>query len=207
MRSYKWAMEAVLAHAEVKVLVYAGVLDLRYNYLALDAWTRSMDWAGAAALRAAPLAQWTPHGSGGDNDNGTGGGNRSWGEVRRARQLSVLRVSNAGHETCRDRPQACPAFFSDFVLQMSAASAVPIKTDDDGCNGALPPPECVYAPHDWDAAHTIRSTSASSPRMCCAHCVSQAFSSWQRSILTEIYLCHACSHHVLEDGNGPGRRR
>jgi hypothetical protein len=190
----------------VKVLVYAGVLDLRYNYLALDAWTRSMDWAGAAALRAAPLTQWTPHGGGGgggDNDNGPGGSNRSsWGEVRRARQLSVLRVSNAGHETCRDRPQACPAFFSDFVLQTSAASAVPSKTDDgipalknvgkyqssqdfDLDSYDAPPPECVYAPHDWDAAHTIRSTSASSPRMCCAHCVSRAFPSWQRSILAE----------------------
>jgi hypothetical protein len=28
-----------------------------------------------------------------------------------------------------------------------------------------------------------------------------AFPSWNRSILTEIYLCHACSHHEIEDGN------
>jgi|EP01047_Picozoa_sp_COSAG01_P005438 hypothetical protein len=28
------------------------------------------------------------------------------------------------------------------------------------------------------------------------------FPSWNRSILTEIYLCHACSyHHEIEDGN------
>jgi hypothetical protein len=31
--------------------------------------------------------------------------------------------------------------------------------------------------------------------------VSPAFPSWKRSILTEIYLCHACSHHEVEDGN------
>jgi hypothetical protein len=31
--------------------------------------------------------------------------------------------------------------------------------------------------------------------------VSQAFPSWKRSILTEIYLCHACSYHEIEDGN------
>jgi hypothetical protein len=31
--------------------------------------------------------------------------------------------------------------------------------------------------------------------------VSRAFPSWKRSILTEIYLCHACSYHETEDGN------
>jgi hypothetical protein len=31
--------------------------------------------------------------------------------------------------------------------------------------------------------------------------VSRAFPSWNRSILTEIYLCHACSYHETEDGN------
>jgi hypothetical protein len=31
------------------------------------------------------------------------------------------------------------------------------------------------------------------------------FSSWNRSIVTEIYLCHACSYQEIEDGNGaPG---
>jgi hypothetical protein len=31
--------------------------------------------------------------------------------------------------------------------------------------------------------------------------VSRAFPSWKRSLLTEIYLCHACSDHEIEDGN------
>eukprot|EP01047_Picozoa_sp_COSAG01_P046042 COSAG01_NODE_4291_length_5167_cov_3.885556_2_plen_188_part_00 len=31
--------------------------------------------------------------------------------------------------------------------------------------------------------------------------VSRAFPSWNRSILTEIYLCHACSYHEIGDGN------
>eukprot|EP01049_Picozoa_sp_SAG25_P024828 SAG25_NODE_11427_length_304_cov_1.517073_1_plen_86_part_10 len=35
--------------------------------------------------------------------------------------------------------------------------------------------------------------------------MSAPFPSWNRSILTEIYLCHACSYHEIEDGNGaPG---
>jgi hypothetical protein len=34
---------------------------------------------------------------------------------------------------------------------------------------------------------------------------SAPFPSWSRSILPEIYLCHACSYHEIEDGNGaPG---
>eukprot|EP01047_Picozoa_sp_COSAG01_P031003 COSAG01_NODE_2182_length_8212_cov_7.046838_7_plen_79_part_00 len=33
--------------------------------------------------------------------------------------------------------------------------------------------------------------------------VSRAFPSWNhRSMLTEIYLCHACSYRATEDGNG-----
>jgi glycerol-3-phosphate acyltransferase PlsY len=35
--------------------------------------------------------------------------------------------------------------------------------------------------------------------------VSRAFPSWDRSILTEIYLCHAFSYHEVEDGNAPDR--
>eukprot|EP01047_Picozoa_sp_COSAG01_P040508 COSAG01_NODE_3416_length_6122_cov_11.318114_3_plen_105_part_00 len=32
--------------------------------------------------------------------------------------------------------------------------------------------------------------------------MSRPFSSWNRPILTEIYLCHACSCHKMEDRNG-----
>eukprot|EP01047_Picozoa_sp_COSAG01_P039512 COSAG01_NODE_3271_length_6320_cov_8.998554_7_plen_92_part_00 len=31
--------------------------------------------------------------------------------------------------------------------------------------------------------------------------MSRAFPAYARSILTEIYLCHACSCHKIEDGN------
>jgi hypothetical protein len=33
--------------------------------------------------------------------------------------------------------------------------------------------------------------------------VSRAFSSWNRSIVTGIYLCHACSYHEIDSGNVP----
>eukprot|EP01047_Picozoa_sp_COSAG01_P028947 COSAG01_NODE_1965_length_8779_cov_5.132604_13_plen_136_part_00 len=31
--------------------------------------------------------------------------------------------------------------------------------------------------------------------------MSRAFPSWKQSILTEIFLCHACSYHETEDAN------
>jgi cytochrome P450/NADPH-cytochrome P450 reductase len=34
--------------------------------------------------------------------------------------------------------------------------------------------------------------------------VSRAFPSWNRTALTEIYLCHACSYHEFEDHLGIG---
>jgi hypothetical protein len=42
---------------------------------------------------------------------------------------------------------------------------------------------------------------------CVVDAVSRPFPSWDRSIWTEIYLCHACSYHEIEDGNGPDRCR
>jgi hypothetical protein len=38
-----------------------------------------------------------------------------------------------------------------------------------------------------------------------ARLVSRAFPSCTRSILTEIYLCHACSDHEIEDMETPGQ--
>jgi hypothetical protein len=43
------------------------------------------------------------------------------------------------------------------------------------------------------------------PHLSSSNGASAPFPSWNRSILTEIYLCHACYYHEIEDGNGaPG---
>ena len=47
---------------------------------------------------------------------------------------------------------------------------------------------------------TVRDRGGGSGAMTAA---SAPFPSWNRAILTEIYLCHACSDHVIEVGNGP----
>ena len=102
-------MESIVNdHPTVRVLLYSGELDLHYNYLALDAWTRAMKWDGQAALVAAPLRPWMPA--------NTPTSTSPWGSTRQVGNLTILRVAGAGHETCRDVPHVCPAYFRDFVL-------------------------------------------------------------------------------------------
>eukprot|EP01047_Picozoa_sp_COSAG01_P060619 COSAG01_NODE_7456_length_3204_cov_2.374557_1_plen_79_part_00 len=61
-----------------------------------------------------------------------------------------------------------------------------------GCCTALTPPVIgrAIAQLQADAEHNISGHSAES---FAERCVSRPFSSWNRSILTEIYLRHACS--------------
>ena len=111
VRSYRWAMEWIVnEHPGVRVLLYSGELDLHYNYLALDAWTRQMKWPGQTSLVAAPLRPWVP----GLID--TLFPQTPWGATRQVGNVTILRVAGAGHETCRDLPHVCPAYFRDFVL-------------------------------------------------------------------------------------------
>eukprot|EP01047_Picozoa_sp_COSAG01_P001927 COSAG01_NODE_48_length_31904_cov_21.696997_11_plen_144_part_00 len=50
-------------------------------------------------------------------------------------------------------------------------------------------------------AQTLRDGDASVGLQAWLAMVSRAFPSGKRSILTEIYLCHACSDHEIEDRN------
>jgi hypothetical protein len=63
---------------------------------------------------------------------------------------------------------------------------------------------CVHA--RARAAAQARAVARAEPRgraaaLAAPPLVSWASPSWDRSILTEIYLCHACSYHEIEDGN------
>jgi hypothetical protein len=62
---------------------------------------------------------------------------------------------------------------------------------------AAPPPAAAAAATSSAAAIVSVRARASPERR---RSVSRAFPSWKRSIVTEIYLCHACSDHEIEDG-------
>jgi hypothetical protein len=62
---------------------------------------------------------------------------------------------------------------------------------------------CVYVCLPPPPARPTRTPAARCRSGPCARCVP----SWKRSILTEIYLCHACSYHEIEDGNARALRK
>jgi hypothetical protein len=67
----------------------------------------------------------------------------------------------------------------------------PADSNARGSHPLTPPPP--------GSSDRVCSVSLSWQRL--ASTVSRAFPSWNRSILTEIYLCHACSDHEREDEN------
>jgi hypothetical protein len=75
------------------------------------------------------------------------------------------------------------------------------------CVRAWPPPH-LPCPRCRAQAAGSKSWASILPVVGAAITVSAPFPSWNRSILTEIYPCHACSYHEIEDGNGaPGGHR
>jgi hypothetical protein len=57
----------------------------------------------------------------------------------------------------------------------------------------------------WWVRLLLRRRRRAQPRGRRRRTASAPCPSWNRSILTEIYLCHACSYQEIEDGNGaPG---
>jgi hypothetical protein len=67
---------------------------------------------------------------------------------------------------------------------------------------ASSPPSLVGPARSVAQSESLQRLTAKEAR---AVTVSRPFPSWNRSILTEIYQCHACSYHEIEDGNGPHR--
>jgi hypothetical protein len=59
----------------------------------------------------------------------------------------------------------------------------------------------VQAAFDWERRHDWDHLDPNCEEAERRQAVSRVFPSWNRSILTEIYLCHACSDHDFEDGN------
>jgi hypothetical protein len=111
-----------------------------------------------------------------------------------------------------------------LCLSPSPRSAGPPGTSV--LNRCAPPPARLRSPHladltdlrkldlVWDfitnrEALKINSDWAGEAgRLVSSVYVGGPFASWNRSILTEIYLCHASSYHEIEDGNGaPGPDR
>eukprot|EP01047_Picozoa_sp_COSAG01_P024456 COSAG01_NODE_1511_length_10068_cov_7.643731_14_plen_251_part_00 len=129
---------------------------------------------------------------------------RDWAEERRQKRLqweeereqarqaheAEMEARNAERLAARAARQQAAA---ELELQVAAAGPEPEPERQDG----LPSSSFGRSP-----ISLIPTRSSTLTPM-----VSRPFPSWNRSILTEIYLCHTCSYHKIEDGNGPDRER
>ncbi|KAF0698430.1 Aste57867_10959 [Aphanomyces stellatus] len=100
MKNYVQFVPDLLAK-NVRVLVYAGDADLMCNWVGNEAWTKKLDWPGHAAFNAAAVTPLMVAGA-------------TAGEVRSTRDLSFVRVFNAGHMVPSDQPQVALTLINRF---------------------------------------------------------------------------------------------
>eukprot|EP00955_Chlamydomonas_euryale_P050358 354539-Chlamydomonas_euryale.AAC.2 len=84
LRDYSLLLPEMLEDG-VRVMIYAGDLDLICNWLGNARWVDGLEWAGAEQWAAAPEAEWSA------------GGGTAGGTVRSAAGLSFVKVYQAGH--------------------------------------------------------------------------------------------------------------
>ncbi|CAG8755592.1 33220_t:CDS:2, partial [Racocetra persica] len=92
-----------LLENNIRVLVYAGDADYLCNWLGNDAWTKALNWTGAASFNNANITQWI-----------TATGTYS-GDVRTSNGLTFLKIFNAAHMAVHDQPAASLDFFNKWI--------------------------------------------------------------------------------------------
>ncbi|RCV25906.1 hypothetical protein SETIT_5G202300v2 [Setaria italica] len=110
MKSAKPDVEALLAGASARVLLYEGIRDAQDGPVAAEAWLRELEWDGLAAFRDAPRAVWRRRRGGG------GGRGRLAGYVQRHGALVHVAVYGAGHLVPAAQGRAAQEMIEDWVF-------------------------------------------------------------------------------------------
>jgi len=92
----------VILKANVRVLVYSGMLDLICNYDGGAAWTAGMKWSGQQQFNSLPLTDWSYGGSVVGHGKSTSG-------------FTWLEVEEAGHMVPHDQPAVALQMLSLFL--------------------------------------------------------------------------------------------
>ncbi|GAX82651.1 hypothetical protein CEUSTIGMA_g10077.t1 [Chlamydomonas eustigma] len=106
----------------IRVLIYAGELDLICNWLGNYRWVEAMKWKGQSDWQASPEVEWKVLG-------------KHAGSIKSAGDLTFLKVAAAGHMVPMDQPYNALAMITAFTrgqpLQSmdSVLLAEPIKND------------------------------------------------------------------------------
>jgi len=112
LRDYSLLLPEMLEDG-VRVMIYAGDLDLICNWLGNARWVDGLEWAGAEQWAAAPEAEWSA------------GGGTAGGTVRSAAGLSFVKVYQAGHMVPMDQPQNALGMISAFTRGKELAGMSP----------------------------------------------------------------------------------
>ncbi|KAI8071409.1 Alpha/Beta hydrolase protein [Gongronella butleri] len=81
-------------HEGIRVLLYVGDKDFICNWMGNKAWSLSLDWAGKEGFNLAKDQPWT------NKDTG-----KQAGDVRKYKNLSFVKVFDAGHMVPYDQPE------------------------------------------------------------------------------------------------------
>ncbi|KAI8089447.1 Alpha/Beta hydrolase protein [Halteromyces radiatus] len=92
----------------IRVLLYAGDKDFICNWMGNKAWSLSMDWPGQEGYNNADDEEWINAATG-----------ESAGQVRTYKNLSFLRVYDAGHMVPYDQPANALDFISRWLSNQS----------------------------------------------------------------------------------------
>jgi len=99
----------LLLAANVRVLVYSGMLDFICNYYGGRAWTAALQWPGQAGFNAATPVAWTV--------NGTAAGT-----AQSYQNFTWLEVANAGHMVPMDQPENALDMLKRFLTNQPFGS-------------------------------------------------------------------------------------
>lgn len=101
MQSFQTKIQDQLA-AGIRVLIYAGDQDYICNWLGNRAWTNELKWPGQSAFAGAGTKPWVVSGA-------------EAGTIQTAKNLTFLRVYDAGHMVPRDQPAEALAMVKSFL--------------------------------------------------------------------------------------------
>ena len=91
-------------HSGIRVLIYAGDADFICNWIGNKKWVMKLNWKYKKNFAEVKDSKWTDK-----------SGNKKFGECRTYKNLSFVRVFNAGHMVPYDQPEASYEMLSKWL--------------------------------------------------------------------------------------------
>ncbi|CAG8647835.1 3392_t:CDS:2 [Acaulospora morrowiae] len=107
MRPYHRLIPPLMEN-NIRVLIYAGDADYICNWIGNEAWVKELQWPGKNGFNAVDVKPWLTYGD-----------SLHAGDIRTYKELTFLRVFEAGHMVPYDQPRPSLDFFNRWLLKES----------------------------------------------------------------------------------------